>query len=272
VKQPVALVTGGSSGIGQGIARLLARNNFTVFAASRNPGSADEIAGAELLPLDVTADDSASACIDAVLARAGRLDALVNNAGYILQGAVEETSMEEARLQFETNLFGVMRMVRLALPSMRRQRSGAIVNISSLAGLVPGPPFCGVYSASKHALEAYTAHLRREVRPFNIRVALVEPGSIRTRLTANRVDAAQRLPEYDAWRRAALGALAELEAKGPEPDRVAPTVLAILTNPTPRLRNRVGRDAALVSRLHTLLPEPLFERSLKKIFHIENMP
>ena len=125
MKQPVALVTGGSSGIGQGIARLLARNNFTVFAASRNPGKADEIAGAELLPLDVTVDDSASACIDAVLARAGRLDALVNNAGYILQGAVEETSMEEAKVQFETNLFGVMRMVRLVLPSMRRQRSGA---------------------------------------------------------------------------------------------------------------------------------------------------
>jgi NAD(P)-dependent dehydrogenase (short-subunit alcohol dehydrogenase family) len=154
VKQPVALVTGGSSGIGQSIARLLARNNFSVFAASRNLGSAGEIASVELLPLDVTADDSARACIDAVLARAGRLDALVNNAGYILHGAVEDTSVEEARAQFETNVFGVMCMVRLALPLLRRQRSGAIVNISSLAGLVPGPPFCGVYSASKHALEA----------------------------------------------------------------------------------------------------------------------
>src|SRR5262245_2768766 len=162
--QKVVLITGASSGIGQRIARLLAQKDFTVFGASRNPRAAEPVPAVEVLPLDVRSDDSVKACVDTVLARAGRLDILVNNAGYMLGGAVEEITIEEAKAQFETNLFGTMRTVKAVLPTMRRQRSGTIINISSLAGLVPGPPFCGMYSASKFALEAYTEHQWCEVR------------------------------------------------------------------------------------------------------------
>src|SRR5262245_36445607 len=160
----VALITGASSGIGQSIARLLAEKRFTGFGASRNPENAEHILGVEVLPLDVRLDQSVTACVDTLLVRAGRLDVLVNNAGYMLGGAVEEVTIEEAKAQFETNLFGTMRTVKAVLPTMRRQRSGTIINISSLAGLVPGPPFCGMYSASKFALEAYTEHQWCEVR------------------------------------------------------------------------------------------------------------
>ena len=162
--QKVVLITGASSGIGQSIARLLAQKGFTVFGASRNPDAVEHVPAVEVLPLDVRSDESVKACVDAVLARAGRLDILVNNAGYMLAGAVEEVTIEEARAQFETNFFGAMRTVKAALPIMRQRRSGTIINISSLAGPVPGPPFCGMYSASKFALEAYTEHQWCEVR------------------------------------------------------------------------------------------------------------
>src|SRR5262245_37793512 len=162
--QKVVLITGALSGIGQSIARLLAQKRFTAFGASRNPCTAENVAGVEVLPLDVLADESVKACVYTLLVRAGRLDILVNNAGYMLGGAVEEVTIEEAKAQFDTNFFGTMRTVKAVLSTMRRQRSGTIINISSLAGLVPGPPFCGMYSASKFALEAYTEHQWCEVR------------------------------------------------------------------------------------------------------------
>src|SRR5262245_48207794 len=164
--QKVVLITGASSGIGQSIARLLAQKGLTVFGASRNPHAAEHVPAVEVLSLDVRSDESVKACVDTVLVRAGRLDILVNNAGYMLSGAVEEVTIEEAKAQFDTNFFGTMRAVKAVLSTMRQQRSGTIVNISSLAGLVSGPPFCGMYSASKFALEAYTEHLWREVKPF----------------------------------------------------------------------------------------------------------
>ena len=152
--QKVVLITGASSGIGQSIARLLAQKGFAVFGTSRNPQAVEHIPGVEVLSLDVRLEESVKECVDTVLARAERLDILINNAGYVLSGAIEEVTIEEARSQFETNFFGTMRTVKAALPILRQQRSGTIINISSLAGLVPAPPFCGMYSASKFALEA----------------------------------------------------------------------------------------------------------------------
>jgi NAD(P)-dependent dehydrogenase (short-subunit alcohol dehydrogenase family) len=228
----VVLITGASSGIGQAIARTLARERFTVFGTSRNPPAVEPVPGVEVLPLDVRQDGSVNACLDAVLSRAGRLDVLVNNAGYVLTGAIEDASVEDAEAQFETNFFGVVRMVKAVLPGMRQRRSGQIVNISSLAGLVPAPPFCGMYSASKHALEAYTEHLWREVRPFQIRVSLVEPGSIKPTLVAERV-------------------------------------LDIIRRESPKLRYRVGTDATWVPRLRQVLPAGRFERGIRRIFQMD---
>ena len=269
--QKVVLITGSSSGIGQSTAQLLAQQGFTVFATSRKPQAVEHVPIVEALPLDVRSEESVKACVDTVLARAGRLDVLVNNAGYVLAGAIEEVTIEEAKALFETNLFGTMRTVKAALPILRQQRSGTIINISSLAGLVPGPPFCGIYSASKFALEAYTEHLWREVKSFGIRVSLVEPGSIKTKLTSNRQEAAERLGDYDPWRRRAVEAMRRLEEKAPEPGLVAKTVLSIIASESPKLRYRVGKDATWLPRLRQVLPGSLFEKQLRKTFDLDAM-
>jgi NAD(P)-dependent dehydrogenase (short-subunit alcohol dehydrogenase family) len=269
--QKVVLITGASSGIGQSIARVLAQKGFMVFGTSRNPHAAEHVPAVEVLPLDVRSDESVKACVDTVLVQAGRLDILVNNAGYVLGGAVEEATIEEARAQFETNFFGTMRTVKAALPILRQQRSGRIINISSLAGLIPGPPFCGIYSASKFALEAYTEHLWREVKRFGIYVSLVEPGSIKTKLTSNRLEVVERLGDYDHWRRRALEAMRRLEEKAPEPTLVADAVLSIIENESPKLRYKVGKDATWIPRLRQVLPGSLFEKQLRKIFDLDAM-
>ena len=147
--QQVVLITGASSGVGQSTARLLSQKAYKVFGTSRNPASAEAIPDVEVLPLDVRADDSVRACVEAVSSRGGRIDVLINNAGYELAGAVEELTSEETRAQFETNFFGVVRMVNGVLPAMRRQRSGHIINVSSLAG-VPSIPFLGMYCAIRN--------------------------------------------------------------------------------------------------------------------------
>ena len=143
-----------------------------------------------MLPLDVRADDSVWACVDAVSSRGGRIDVLINNAGYELAGAVEELTSEDTRAQFETNFFGVVRMVTAVLPAMRQQKRGHIINVSSLAG-VSSIPFLGIYSASKFALEGYTEALRHEVKPFNIQVSLTEAGFLKTPMMNNRRVGAQ---------------------------------------------------------------------------------
>jgi NADP-dependent 3-hydroxy acid dehydrogenase YdfG len=153
--QRMVLITGASSGVGQSTARLLARANYKVFGTSRNPFIAEAIPAVEMLPLDVRAGDSVRGCVEAVSRRAGHIDVLINNAGYELAGALEELSVEEARAQFETNFFGVVRMVNAVLPLLRRQRHGHIINVSSLSGLSP-IPFLGIYSASYLATPART--------------------------------------------------------------------------------------------------------------------
>ena len=268
-EQKVALITGISSGIGQSIARQLAQKGFAVFGTSRNPQGVEPMPGVEVLPLDVCLDESVKACLEAVLAQVERLDVLVNNAGYVLGGAIEEVSIEEAKAQFETNFFGAMRMVKAVLPMMRQQRSGQIINISSLAGLVPAPPFLGIYSASKYALEAYTEHLWREVKPFNVRVSLVEPGSIKTNLMRNQQNAAKPIGDYDPWRERAFEASRQYEGKAPEPTLVADCIVRIVESKSPKLRNRVGKDATWAPRLRKILPEAKFEKGIRKTFHLD---
>jgi NAD(P)-dependent dehydrogenase (short-subunit alcohol dehydrogenase family) len=157
--EQVALVTGASSGIGAATARELAGAGFTVYGTSRKVAAGEERDGVVLLPLDVTADDSVASVVREVLERSGRIDVLVNNAGLGLAGAAEESSIEQARALFETNLFGSIRMTRAVLPQMREQGSGRVINVSSVLGLVPAP-FGALYSATKHAIEGYQARDR----------------------------------------------------------------------------------------------------------------
>jgi NAD(P)-dependent dehydrogenase (short-subunit alcohol dehydrogenase family) len=265
--QRVVLITGASSGVGQATAQLLSQSSYKVFGTGRNPATAQAVPGVEMLPLDVRADDSVRACVEAVVNRTGRLDVLINNAGYELAGAVEELSLEEARAQFETNFFGVIRMVDAVLPLMRRQKRGHIINVGSLSGL-SAIPFLGVYSASKFALEGYTEALRHEVKPFNIHVSLTEAGFLKTPMMNHRQIAANRLGEYDPWRQRALNAIRAHEEKGPGPNVVAETLLAIVSSKTPRLRYLIGGQAKTVARLRRFLPAGMYEYGVRRTFSI----
>jgi NAD(P)-dependent dehydrogenase (short-subunit alcohol dehydrogenase family) len=266
--QRVVLITGASSGVGQCTARLLSQRGDKVFGTSRNPASADSIPGVEMLSLDVRADDSVRACVEAVCSHAGYIDVLINNAGYELAGALEELSLEEARAQFETNFFGVVRMVNAVLPLMRRQKRGYIVNVSSLVGL-SAIPFLGIYSASKFALDGYTEALRHEVKPFNIRVSLTEAGFLKTPMMNNRQIAANRISDYDPWRQRALDAIRADEEKAPGPELVAKTLLEIMSNKAPRLRYPIGQQAKSVARLRRFLPAGMFEQGVRRTFSLD---
>jgi NAD(P)-dependent dehydrogenase (short-subunit alcohol dehydrogenase family) len=263
----VVLITGASSGVGQSTARLLSQRGFTVFGTSRNPSSAS-IPGVEMLSLDVRADDSVRACVEAVVNRSGRLDVVINNAGYELAGALEELSSEEARAQFETNFFGVVRMVNAVLPLMRHQKRGHIINVSSLTGLT-AIPFMGIYSASKFALEGYTEALRQEVKPFNIQVSLTEAGFLRTPMMNHRQIGARRMTEYDPWRQRALNAIRASEDKAPGPEVVADTLLGIISSNSPRLRYLIGQQAKSVARLRRFLPAGMFEQGVRRSFSLD---
>ena len=177
----VAVVSGASSGNGQAIAQRLAADGFRVFGASRRVPTEAQ-GGVEHVAVDVCDEASVREGVAQIIREAGRIDVLVNNAGYLCAGAIEEVCVDDAKAQFETNYFGVVRMSIEVLPGMRERKRGHIISISSLAGLVP-VPFWGQYNASKFAVEGLMETLRHEVRPFGIQIAMVEPGYIRTRST-----------------------------------------------------------------------------------------
>jgi len=260
----VALITGASSGIGQATAELLAARGFTVFGTSRAP---DQIARSyALLPLDVRSDASVEAAIQSVLDRAGRIDVLVNNAGYSQAGAIEETSIADVQAQFDTNLLGVIRMIKAVLPTMRQQGHGRVINISSVVGHV-APPYLGVYASSKFALEGLTEALCDEVRQFGIHVSLVEPAFVKTNIAGQQP--ADPIADYTPTRRAALQITSAGVAGGMEPGVVAQAILRAATTARPQLRYLVGRQASLLILLKRLLPEPAFERVRRRVFGAE---
>src|SRR6266536_3026465 len=193
--EQVALVTGASSGIGEAAAHELLAAGFTVYGTSRRAVAGEDRNGVVFLPLDVTDDQSVAGAVREVLDRSGRIDVLVNNAGLGVAGAAEESSLEQARALFETNLFGSIRMTRAVLPQMRQQGSGRVINVSSVLGLAPAP-FGALYAATKHAIEGYSESLDHEVREYGIRVLLVEPAYTRTSFDANAIPADEPLPLY----------------------------------------------------------------------------
>jgi NAD(P)-dependent dehydrogenase (short-subunit alcohol dehydrogenase family) len=260
------LVTGASSGIGQTTARLLAEQGFNVFGTARKPESTRS-GSVTMVPLDVRSDDSVHACVQQVLSQAGRIDVLVNNAGYSLMGAAEETSLDEAKAQLETNFWGVVRMVNAVLPAMRKAGAGKIITIGSLAGIT-AIPFGAFYTASKFALEGYMEALWHEVRPFGIRVSLIEPGFVRTPIGDSTQIAAAPLAPYDGVRQRATGALGRHVQHGIAPDAVARTVLRAAQSRSPSLRYRVGTDATWFPRLKSVMPWPLFAVGVRRTFAV----
>ena len=258
-----ALVTGASSGIGAAIARRLASDGLRVFGTSRKPFDSGQ-SGIEPVVLDVTDDDSVRAAIDLVLDKSGRLDVLINNAGTTLVGALEETSTDEARWLLETNLLGVHRVTRAALPHLRARKGHAVI-IGSIAGFLAKPGE-GFYSATKHALEGYADVLRLELSPFGVRVALVEPGFVRTNFASIARAVATPLEIYDVLRHAMRDGLVRDVEGGVEAAEVAACVSRIVASGAPKLRHRVGRDAARIYRIKSLLPAGMFEWGLRRRF------
>jgi len=267
LKNKTTLVTGVSSGIGREIAQLLAERGARVFGTVRDPNSAKPIHGVEILRMEVTDHPSVNETIQRVEKKAGPVQLLVNNAGYVLTGALEETSIEEAKQQFDTNLFGVLRVTNAVLPKMRQDRYGRIVNISSVLGFLPAP-YQGMYVASRHALEGYTETLDHEVRRFGVRAMLVEPAYTKTKITGHSKSARAALDVYAAERKH-MAELAEREVEhGDNPRIVAEAVWTALSAKSPRLHYPVGKGIAL-SRLRRFVPAGMFDRSLRKQFQLE---
>ncbi len=239
----VVLITGASAGLGEAAAEHLARRGHQVYGTSRRASwpDAGSATNPEHLPMDVTDEASVERAVSEVIEREGRLDVVVNNAGVGIAGAVEDTRPDEAQAQFDTNLFGVHRVCRAVLPTLRAQGAGLIVNISSIGGLVT-IPYQGFYSASKFALEAMTDALRLELRPFGIAVCLIEPGDFRTGFS----DARQLVeghgpdsPYYETGQRA-IAAMDRDERNGADPREVATLLEALIAARSPRPRRTAG--------------------------------
>jgi len=270
----VVLITGASSGFGLSMAEHLASLGLKVYGTSRRAPefpAGQVVEGSfgsyKLGKLDVCDPDSVIECVAAVIEDAGRIDALVNNAGYALGASIEEASEAEVDEQFQTNYFGALRMIRALLPAMRERREGRIITIGSLAGWV-GVPFHGHYSAAKFALEGMSEALRQEIHPFGIHVSLVEPGDFKTEGTQNRKLPNPGIEAYRANRERAIAGMEKSEQSGPDPIHLARLIERILNADRPRLRYRIGTDAFWVPKLRRVIPEPLFEFLLRKIYDI----
>lgn len=249
----VILVTGASSGLGAATATHLAGLGHRVYAASRR-GTVDHASQAVPLTMDVDDDESVAGAVQQVADAEGRLDVLVNCAGYGVAGAVEDTPVAMAQAQFNTNVFGVMRVCQRVLPMMRRQQAGLIVNVTSIAGEI-ALPFQGIYSATKFAVEGMSEALYAEVKPFGIHVALVQPGDFRTGFTDARRTAPVNGSAYGPRSARALEIAAKDERAGADPQQLAIAIARIIASRRPRLRYVVGpSEQEWLMRLRHVLP------------------
>ena len=265
----VALVVGASSGVGKCCAEYLSDQGYTVYGTSRNAPFPEESSHQDesktlMMPLDVTKEETIKKAVDYIVEKEGRIDLLLNCAGYSLSGAVEDISLAEAQAVFNTNVFGIMMVCRKVLPFMRKQRSGLIVNISSVAGLI-SVPYQSMYSASKYALEAVTEALRIETKPFGINVSLIEPGDMKTNFKRTYAKDAAHSP-YQERLKAAINAMIKSEQSGPGPEVVLKELKKILNSKNPPVRLIVGFEYKLINLLKRLLPSQSLEGIVSKIY------
>ena len=261
-----ALVTGASSGIGEETARTLHKLDYTVYAAARRTDRLEQLTptGIHALTMDVTDDESMTSGIEQIIAETGRIDVLVNNAGYGSFGAIEDVPIDEARRQFEVNVFGLARLTQLVLPHMRAQRSGTIINISSIGGRFT-TLLGGWYHASKHAVEALSDALRMETAPFGIDVVVIEPGLIRTEwsgIAANHLEETAEGSAYASQIKAVANSMRSesTNKRQSPPSVIADTVEKIVTARKPRTRYVVGFAAKPLVTLRHILPDRAFDR------------
>ena len=267
----IALVTGASAGIGAATARRLARAGFTVYGAARRTDRLAELAddGVIALAMDVTDDESLQAGVARILAQHGRIDVLVNNAGYGSYGAVEDVPLEEARRQFDVNVFGLARLTQLVLPAMREQGSGRIVNVTSMGGKM-ATAFGGWYHATKFAVEGLSDSLRQEVAPYGVDVVVVEPGAIRTEWGGIAAESLVARSGDGAYGERARRASATLHSPRAErlqssPEVVAKAITRAATARRPRTRYAVGAGAKPVIAARKVLPDRAFDLAARQL-------
>lgn len=266
----VALVTGASSGIGEATARKLQSLGFTVYGAARRVDRLQTLAGAGIRPLgtDVTDEESMKAGVDRIIAESGRIDVLVNNAGYGSYGAIEDVPIDEGRRQFEVNVFGAMALAQLVLPQMRAQRSGTIVNITSMGGKLH-TPLGGWYHGTKFALEALSDCLRLEVAPFGIDVVVIEPGGIATEwggIAADNLEKTSGTGAYAAQANAVASSLrSEANAnRNSPPSVIANAIGTAVTANRPKTRYAVGFGAKTLIAARGLLTDRQFDALISR--------
>jgi NAD(P)-dependent dehydrogenase (short-subunit alcohol dehydrogenase family) len=268
MKRKVAVVTGASSGIGEATAERLAAAGYKVFGTSRRAAPKGQ-RSFEMLTLDVTSDRSVEAAVVEVLRSAGRLDVLVNNAGFgVAPAGAEESSMEQARSIFDTNFFGIVRMTRAVVPQMRRQGSGRIINIGSVMGFLP-VPYVALYSATKHAVEGYSEALDHELRTRGIRVSVIEPAYTKTPFDAHLVEPDATLDEYREVRAAVNKRVQAAMAAADEPRVVAEVVLRAVTAARPKVRYTAGELAGRMRFLRTFLPTVLMDAGIRRDLRLD---
>jgi NAD(P)-dependent dehydrogenase (short-subunit alcohol dehydrogenase family) len=262
-----ALITGGSSGIGKATAVALSQAGYRVIGTSRKALPNEVRDGIRIIACDVTDDASVAKAVALAHAELGSIELLVNNAGYALSGAAEESSIEQVRSLFDTNFLGVVRVTNAVLPIMRQQGHGRILNTGSVLGLIPGP-FGAYYAASKHAIEGYSESLDHEVRMFGIRVAVIEPWATKTSIEANSPQGDRPVAAYAQTLAKYRTAFDAAMAGGDTSEDVAATIVEAAQDRVPRLRYPSGKAARQTSFARRFLPRALFDRTLRKQFNI----
>ncbi len=268
IKGSIALVTGASSGIGEATAKRLATAGYKVYGTSRRGAQSGQRSFA-MLPLDVTSDESVEAAVKELIRQEGRIDLLVNNAGFgVAPAGAEESSIDQAKAIFETNFFGLIRMTRAVVPHMRRQGNGRIVNIGSVLGFLP-MPYGALYAATKHAVEGYSESLDHELRTRGIRVSVIEPAYTKTQFDANFLAPDSKLDEYREVRALLSKVLEEVMATADEPTVVADVVLEAAIADRPKLRYAAGGLAKRLRFLRRFAPAGLVDAGIRKDLRLD---
>lgn len=269
IENKVAIVTGATSGIGEATAKHLLNLGYKVFGTSRRGNNSENKFDFEILSLDVTDDQSVSALVKEVLMRTGRIDLLVNNAGFGVVGAAEESSIEQSRKIFETNVFGPIRMIKAVLPQMRKQGEGRIINVSSVLGKIPAP-YMALYAATKHAIEGYSESLDHEIRTQNIRSILIEPAFTKTNFEQNSVIADTVQPVYEKGRTGMIQTSKQAMLTGDPADVVAIVIAKAASDPKPKVRYTAGKMAKNIVRMRRFVPESLYDSGVRKTFRLDS--
>ena len=272
----VALITGASSGIGLDVALRLLDNGFTVYAAARRTELMEEIVqkGGHSVYLDLNDEDSINSCVNKVLQKEGQIDLLINNAGYGLGGSLEDIPLEKAKQQFEVNVFGMFRMIQLVLPSMRNQKSGKIINVSSMAGRF-STPFTGWYHASKYSVEALSDALRMEVKEFGIKVVIVEPGLIKTKWGIIHSDNINKYSSSSAYAKHSKDVSDYFRNSYTKskfitkPESISKLIVKIAFKKNPRPRYLKGKNAHIYVFVKSVLPTFIYDKFLELRFLLE---